>query len=211
MAMQRKTIGLTLLTLVIVFILFAIARIEYQDAKVRTSIAQVKSDQQNLATAIESYYIYYNVYPAPELDSEGNTVPPDFLTKKHLYAGLATQSIRTVGTQTTYTFATITIEPWLSGMPKDPFNNGGNGFYHYSPGWGQCWIVSSYGPDEVDGYGTTKFNLEHFIIEPIVIDPNSASSTLLQYAAPFPLQSSSFTYDPTNGLRSGGDIWRRGP
>ncbi len=229
MAMPRKTIGLTLLTLIIVFILFAITWVEYQDAKVKSNIALAKNDLNTIAQALEAYGMNNNVYPRSDLDSEGNGVLPKALvfswsastswestrntTKRLVKMGRLPEGFippESYQKDSTYRMRIFPAGHYLEKLLYDPFNNRGKGLYGYSGGpvtgsfkttWpASGWIATSYGPDRVPG------NTGDPDGQPI--DPSKAwSDSVLG----FELKGSDLTYDPTNGLRSPGDIWRRGP
>ena len=81
----------------------------------------------------------------------------------------------------------------LPSLPTDPFHDEGDGYYRYATNGFNCWIMSSNG-----------YNLK-------------ADLDLARYiaCASCDLKSATFmydyTYDPTNGIPSSGDIWRVGP
>lgn len=212
MNISRKSLISIAIALVLIFILVGIAGIEIDRGLVRKKIALVKLDMQNLDNALESYTIDYNVYPAPDTDSEGNLV-----VSKRLISVYTRKPFIRIGSAHV-TFSSVkpyTTPSYINKLPYDPFNHHGKGLYHYAPDkyqggfWNNnAFIISSYGPDEVNGYGTTKFNLEHFVYDSERSHPDWVDKDSI---APYPLKISPFTYDPTNGLISGGDIWRRGP
>ena len=201
MNISRKSIISIAIALVLIFILVGIAGIEFDRGLVRKKIALVKTELQYLNDTLMSYTIDYNRFPPPDIDVEGNKVISYRLTTPINYI--------------VFIFSKPTIRYPNNRLPHDPFNQHGKRLYHYAPTKvdGNYWdvtamILSSYGPDEVSGYGTTKFNLEHYVLDsakniPEWVDKDSIS--------PYPLKTSPFTYDPTNGLISGGDIWNRGP
>ncbi len=86
-------------------------------------------------------------------------------------------------------------------LPYDPFKHNGRGIYGYAMDTHYGWIIKSNGPDNGDGIFYSSTSTEPFPIQKAVSDE------LLG----FPLQQSRFTFDPTNGPTSAGDIWRRGP
>ncbi len=149
-----------------------------------SKFSRVRNDHRSIAIALEAYYVENNYYPQPDFDEEGRPVTPRILTTPLAY---------------------------LNSLAKDPFKNQGKGLYEYGggdlkgadphTGWFKDgWIVTSYGPDNTPGNALYPDGKE--------IDPFQAwSDKLLGHK----LESSSLTYDPTNGLKSAGDIWRRGP
>lgn len=70
--MKAKLKAFTLIELLIVVaiiaILAAIAVPNFLEARIRSQVSRVKSDQRTYATALESYYVDYNTYPCT-LDS----------------------------------------------------------------------------------------------------------------------------------------------
>lgn len=195
--------GFTLIELLIVVaiiaILAAIAIPNFLAAQVRSKVSRAKAEQQSLATALESYYIDNNVYPAPDQTDAVGT------------QGSAADDS---GTDGQIPRSLTTPIAFVTSIFRDPFKANGRGYYEYGGGapnsptgtantnkifpiWpASGWIVSSYGPDITDGYSTGKFREETAW--------NDANLTI-------PLENSPLTYDPTNGTTSGGDVWRRGP
>lgn len=232
MAMPRKNIALTILTIIIIFILFAITWVEYQDAKVRSNIAKAKNGLNLTSIALVSYTIDWNSYPKPDFDAEGYPIPPRHRLEKHKEPprkfivsseqAFAIKTSRRSG-DSNYSRSTNWFEmEYIDKLPEDPFNPKEKSLYHYANViygsdstklyyWADSpFLVSSYGPDQVCGYGTTKFDIQHFVVDPMIYNDKAIQGVYYKCIAPFPLQSSPFTYDPSNGLRSGGDIWQRG-
>jgi hypothetical protein len=217
--LSRKSLTVFGIAFVLAFVLGAIAKVELDRGLIKKKIALVKMDLQNIDTALEAYSIDYNFYPAPDFDSEGTPLITkrllsSYTKKPFIFIGMA-------GPPTAHdTISLSSIRPYtpsyINKLPYDPFNLEAKGLYRYATDMvhGDLWrvtnafIISSYGPDQVNGYGTTKFNLENFVYDSDRSHPDWADKESI---APYLLQTSPFTYDPTNGLISGGDIWRRGP
>ncbi len=193
--------GFTLIELLIVVaiiaILAAIAIPNFLQAQVRSKVSRAKSEEQSLATAIESYYIDNNVYPrADEASDVGNS-----------------QTWYSQGTWATeggvIPRALTTPVSYISSLFKEPFRKNGTGFYGYGGGpvntdysntWpASGWIADSFGPDNAWGYAGNG------------LQEDSAWTDTVEPFVTTPLQQSPYTYDPTNGTTSGGDVWRRGP
>jgi type II secretion system protein G len=201
--MMKGHKGFTLIELLIVVaiiaILAAIAIPNFLAAQTRSKVSKVKAEQQSIATALESYYVDNNIYPAPDEVPAG--------------VGKASDDGNHDGQLPR---ALTTPVAFVSSLFKDPFKVNGKGIYEYGGGYpaspnaatvtngtyfawpGNGWIVSSYGPDVVDGYSSTKL-LEESAWGDSAFGTNPR------------LDASPFTYDPTNGTTSGGDVWRRGP
>ena len=195
--------GFTLIELLIVVaiiaILAAIAIPNFLQAQVRAKVSRAKSEEQSLATAIEAYYIDNNVYPRADQASQiGNS--QTWNSGAGDYNSDGGMIPRALTTPVSY----------VSSLFKDPFKKNGTGFYGYGGGpttgtgmpttWPSSgWISLSYGPDNTWGYTGQPLHEE-----------TSWTDTLGSFVT-VPLQQSPWTYDPTNGTTSGGDVWRRGP
>lgn len=166
--------------------------------KIKYKTATVKANMQSLATAIESYYIDHCQYPWPDFYENGRPILPHLLTTPVAYYPCGSRN------------STAVVLVNDCDIIYDPFNNNGKGILGYGSGHsysGEGWIITSYGPDTVPG--------NTGVLGGIPIDPTKAW-TDYQWTSPstgttFNLQGSGLTYDPTNGINSPGDIWRRGP
>ncbi|MFB3896806.1 MAG: hypothetical protein ACE14V_10960 [bacterium] len=180
-----------------------------------------KADQNRLATALEAYFIDNNCYPSPGRLSFHK---PDYYHGDGSYAkegGIVPFSLSTPIAFITY-------------IPRDPFNHYGRGYYGYGGGPGlhggsgiptiddadhdysgiwpvSGWIITSYGPDVVDGNSSIPGG--QVLKEELAWSDFYSMDTpdLMQCDTTHPLLTSGFTYDPTNGTTSPGDVWRRGP
>ena len=218
--------GFTLIELLIVVaiiaILAAIAVPNFLEAQVRAKVSRVKADQRSLATAIESYYVDNNAYPAVDSSDEQtgtsgfgvNNVPnatpqiktlPTFRRKANQGDGLMTLT---------------TPISYITSYFPDPFARTKQGKYLYSTPYYasgsislECvgWIVWSFGPDndEVDPLGgPTSGDIQIVTIaggqEPRVQDTYYSPCGQI----PQPALTDFATYDPTNGSTSNGDVYR---
>ncbi len=171
-----------LIVVAIIGILAAIAVPNFMNAQVRANIAKVESDMKSLSTSLEAYALDHNGYPG------------DHDLDRYMFGedGL---------------FHLTTPISYISALPSDPFvqkklkhslNLGSSNAYategrpDYEMGSGadnqgiykkQAYSLMSYGPD--------------------YIDDNSSHD-------PFPFNVDMDRYDPTNGLRSSGNIFRWG-
>ena len=162
-------------------ILAAIAVPNFLEAQTRSKVSRVRSDQRSLATAVEAYFVDSNAYPAWTTDASNYCNPK----------GLAEKTIPSFtlykGSGSAMTITTPIA--YMTGLPKDPWAEEGATFGFYSvkkddkPGW----VMFSPGPDQ-------KYDLDWKLYDPTVTQP---SPELLRY-----------TYDPTNGTVSPGDIIR---
>jgi len=207
-----------LIVVAIIAILAAIAVPNFLEAQVRSKVSRVRADHRSLATAIESYYVDNNRYPAMALilqqtpDSGLTTVDPTGRTFR----------LRTPVSQ----LNTITSPiAYVTTYFPDPFNDvRGATFRYFEDGRG--WILGSYGPDtDSAGGGDLLWNggtIEFDRSAPISgrgwrlgnADSGVESAYVGAIAQPSPFllvgatPAGAYTYDPTNGTVSNGDVWR---
>ncbi|MFB3895145.1 MAG: prepilin-type N-terminal cleavage/methylation domain-containing protein [bacterium] len=222
--------GFTLIELLIVVaiiaILAAIAIPNFLAAQTRSKVSRAKGEQNMLATGLEAYFIDANVYPSP---GRGEFYPPESRDGTPGYGAGEDGGLVPYGLTTPISY--------ITSVPRDPFKKNGRGYYEYGGGPGYSggagsavagaigtdrnysgiwpasgWIVTSYGPDVVDGNtgaGTGAGDLRE---ESCWIDSyGMGSPDFMQCDNANPLATSGKTYDPTNGTTSSGDLWRRGP
>jgi type II secretion system protein G len=186
--------GFTLIELLIVvaiiLILIAIALPNFLSAQIRAKLTNAIGDLRTLETALESYRIQYTKYP----DWTKNRVPG--------MDGIHPNQIRF--------YRLTTPIPFIKVVPDDPFATIMNSAdmkqwgiaYDYidcqaypdkrdrTGCWGRLWRLNSWGPDGTNGWGGLR-----------------------DYGVPagcpkgYPL----FTYSPTNGTNSKGDLVWVGP
>ena len=220
---MKKIRGFTLIELLIVVaiiaILAAIAVPNFLEAQVRAKVSRARTDQRSLATAIEAYYVDNNIYPAhatggqtyngyivaSQGHSGGAAALPSFRLNNPLNASMA--------------FMTLTTPvAYITSYPADPFaSNKGCTFSYGSvfPGdpntpagkGGVGWILWSFGPDVDEYKGNTPSDSPYFIYNPAASEPSLILLTGSENDGGDSGQNQ-FTYDPTNGTVSGGDIWR---
>jgi hypothetical protein len=178
-------------------------------ARLKTEARRVADDLRFLAMAIEAYLVDRNDYPAWALGPESinGTLAPD-------HAAGALPSFRIpalVDGQLQFASLTTPIA-YLGGFPRDPFSHGSAACYVYlsvQPGQAHTagrkaadgawrgWILISAGPDgDYDWAGEWD-----------ELDPR-AKTQWERLLTGMTAGGSAFTYDPTNGLLSDGDIWR---
>jgi len=143
----------------------------------------VHSDMRSLATAMEAYYVDAGVYPAW-------TMEPSLWIAFNSSARLPSfrRSVDRVPMTLTTPTAFITV------FPFDPFYKIGEKrrtFAYWAPPEGG-WILLSSGPDCV-------FDLDFKTLQGVYV-PTSYNPTLELIVG--------YTYNPTNGAVSAGDIWR---
>lgn len=139
----------------------------------RSMVSQVKAEQESIASALNKYYAVNYFYPAPDYDKNGRPIVPHALTTPVAY---------------------------LPSLIFDPYNHDGKGYFGYGVDTLKGWIITSYGPDKVDGNSGVSGGSKMPYMK-----------AWSDESLGFNLQPSPLTYDPTNGTYSAGDIWRRGP
>lgn len=179
-------------------VLTAIAVPNFLEAQGRAKVSRARADMRSLATAIEAYRIDTNAYPAWSADPGENMFgdragqaptlreQPTFKRGRPLI-GQHRNSPMTLTTPIAY----------ITQLPADPFSPApGAPFCYYSPREGDeagNWILWSAGPDKQ--YDLTIENIQE-LFRPT--DPEYR-----KWFVPF-------TYDPTNGTTSEGDVYRMG-
>ena len=215
--MKRK--GFTLIELLIVVaiiaILAAIAVPNFLEAQVRSKVSRVRTDHRSLATAIESYYVDNNSYPVysnAKTDNVYASAPAGKLT--------TCRSFR-IKTATALELLTLTTPiAYITSYFGDPFaDTKGASFLYKSQGIAG-WILGSFGPDTDQESGGGQLNWCASAFPRGTSDnPNGQPGVETAYDPVNISQPSltlicgggtkgAFTYDPTNGTVSSGDLWR---
>jgi len=227
--MMKK--GFTLIELLIVVaiiaILAAIAVPNFLEAQVRAKVSRVKSDLRSLATALESYYVDNNKYPAcdssdPAAHPTGsgwgcNDVPGATTLLKQM------PTLRVKQSNADLVLTLTTPISYITSFFVDPFSPTKGGCYFYStpslnlPAMAQDsgWVAWSFGPDTIPtitivsgpagnqtrpGFaGQPGLGGPSPRIGETDYDPNRRVPTLslVQH-----------TYDPSNGTTSTGEVYR---
>ncbi len=204
-----------LIVVAIIAILAAIAVPNFLEAQVRSKVSRVRSDMRSLATGLESYYIDNNQYPAMTLLYQES---PD----SQYYPAAPTSFARTFRIRNNNQLSTLTTPvSYLTSYFPDAFaDKRGTTFRYYTDVNG--WVLSSWGPDtdEAEG-GDLLMHKGNIVIDPredgtveSIYDSRIAQpSTALITGGSTSAQNGSgrnnaYTYDPTNGTVSRGDIFR---
>jgi prepilin-type N-terminal cleavage/methylation domain-containing protein len=212
---MRKPKGFTLIELLIVVliiaILAAIAVPNFLEAQIRAKVSRVKADQRSYATALEAYFVDNNLYPAMgfgDAGANGGIAVPGSGTDGiyKIYTFRVWSSTAELNTFHTLTSPVSYIGTYFS----DPFAKGHRGatfaYYHDAGGW----ILISFGPD-VDADGTNPGDLGCYDgggIESVYQSAIAQPSLLLIAGSSGVGDQEAFTYDPTNGTISPGDVYR---
>ncbi|MCC5876018.1 MAG: type II secretion system protein GspG [Candidatus Sumerlaeia bacterium] len=162
-------------------VLAAIAVPNFLEAQTRSKVSRTRMDMRSMATALETYYVDNNSYPAWT-----NELDKSFNAGYQGVEGIPTFRSGGVGGPMTLT----TPIAYLVAPFEDVFSpDKGATFGYLSSGAPQLdWIIFSPGPNR-------RFD----------IDPNQWRPGGLEANRDWLLNA---TYDPTNGTVSAGDIWR---
>lgn len=218
---MRKLQGFTLIELLIVVaiiaILAAIAVPNFLEAQVRSKVSRVKSDHRSLATAIEAYYVDNNVYPAVSMtlaqSADSIVIPSSGTSRGRTFRLRGTTQLSTVTTPVAF----------ITSYFGDPFaDTRGLPFRYMADRSG--WILGSFGPDGDEGSagrgdlqwgaGANPYparmgtpNTDDAAVE-TVFDSRISQPGILLLTGAAAAPNGAYTYDPTNGTVSQGDIWR---
>ncbi len=214
---MKKMRGFTLIELLIVVaiiaILAAIAIPNFLDAQIRSKVARVKTDHRSVATALESYFVDNNQYVAFDVGDEacnGFAMPVEGSGDASVGCTMIyTFRVRTGPTDAFFTLTTPL--GYMTSYIRDPFadtRNASFGYYCDLNGW----ILTSFGPDTDEGDtnapGDIRATTAHPEIESVYNSTFSQPTLTLLCGSSETAPNEAFTYDPTNGTISPGDIYR---
>jgi predicted nucleic acid-binding Zn ribbon protein len=185
------------------FALLSRPNIAYREAGVRAQVARVNMDMRVLDRAIESYYTDYKSYPAWAKGAKGaNSLASPRAGVYHIPTFRVWKSDAEKKCFFTLT-SPISYVP--SGFLNDPFADTKDAtFGYYSDGRG--WILWSWGPDR-DENKRDEWDLSADVEKVYRSDILQPSLTLLAGTSSAPAHQA-YTYDPTNGTISPGDVYR---
>ncbi|MFH0794244.1 MAG: hypothetical protein V2A74_09470 [bacterium] len=151
----------------------------------RPRVNRVKADQRSLATGLESYFVDNGEYPAHTFDTmkganafAGPVFPSNFST---FLLRTPENQVLSLTTPTAYVYSYFPD-------PHSTVRGATFGYYRAGETDYAGWILYSAGPDR------------DYDFEPKYYDPRVSQPSPTLIAGP--------TYDPTNGLKSDGDVWR---
>lgn len=158
-------------------------------------VKRVQADMRAFGTAVESYFVDNNCYPAMTRDASLSVNSDLAKDAPEVFRGIA--GFRRKGGANDKLFTLTTPIAYITCLMEDPFAPLPGQVYAYAtpmdqagkPGKPPGWIIWSPGPDGV--YDLTGSLGEYDLSKP------APSPELLEK-----------TYDPTNGSVSRGDIWR---
>lgn len=210
-----------LIVVAIIAILAAIAVPNFLEAQVRSKVSRVKSDQRSFATALESYYIDNNTYPPFWSQTSGVAANATLGISAHNsndnVNGIRASTGDQPNARKTPTFgfnangvrgALTTPVSFMTSYASDVFAEVKTNTFGYVYAVNQ-WILTSPGPSATDnvpalfpGGGNTADLTRIFLngTQAVTLPSNTLISGYQGTRA--------YTYDPTNGTSSTGDVWK---
>lgn len=155
-------------------------------------VSRVRADQRELAIALEAYYVDNNSYP---MQASGKDGVNSFAPKNSGAYKISTFKSKLLTTPIQY----------LDSLPRDSFSTTvGATFGYYTDGKG--WILYSWGPDQ-DENKPDKWDLAADVTRVYNSEIPQPSITLITGGSSAK-KGGAYTYDPSNGTISEGDIYR---
>ncbi len=214
---MKKMRGFTLIELLIVVaiiaILAAIAIPNFLDAQIRSKVSRVRTDQRSVATGLEAYFVDNNQYVAFAVGNEGANafaIPAPGTGSTEVGATLI-YTFRTWSAASNFHFTLTTPLAYMTTYIRDPFaDTRGASFGYYSDLNG--WILTSFGPDtdenDTNAPGDLRMTNNEPEVETVYQSVFSQPSLTLLCGVSDTQPNEAFSYDPTNGTISPGDLYR---
>lgn len=213
-----------LIVVAIIAILAAIAVPNFLEAQVRSKVSRVKSDQRSFATALESYYIDNNTYPVwwGSGYAANTTLGVPALTgiSENVHSIIQTDATKKANSKKTPTFAFATANngvkgglttpvSFLTSYAKDVFAEEKENTFGYVVAANQ-WILTSPGPSATNNTTALFPNSGTSAdLNALFLGTNNQTVTLPSPTLITRGQGNrAYTYDPTNGTSSAGDVWK---
>jgi prepilin-type N-terminal cleavage/methylation domain-containing protein len=227
-----------LIVVAIIAILAAIAVPNFLEAQVRSKVSRVAADMRSMTTALASYYVDNNSYPLSVVLLTSMTQVRNSLITPTVATTAANVDIPgpkplslTNCQRPTFAIAglvgggneffTLTTPiSYITSYFVDPFSNGGRESFTYLPD-GPGFILASYGPDADEGtnftagggsLGSLVRTLRVQFLTPATTPFNgravATSRGVIRTGQDSTGSNEAYTYDPTNGTTSVGDIYR---
>ncbi len=208
---MKRLKGFTLIELLIVVaiigILAAIAVPNFLNAQVRAKVARAESEIRSLKNSLESFFIDNNQYMPMNRDRAIMNSQYRGLDKSDPSAPTIDIAHIMIGnTRTGRRLYLTTPVSYISSIPFDPFNgDGSENSYGYGSDGVSYYILTSFGPDSVDGIGESDGLDERDFTGAKINDRRRAGLRDGKYVL------ADYKYDPSNGTSSAGDVFSTGP
>lgn len=193
---DAKQLAVVALVCFLVGLLSMVVLNQLEGKRALRRVARARADMRMLATAIETYYVDNMQYPAAATAGSVDTAPlPKGWPRTRTFMA-PNRGMSTITTPIGY----------ITGYPDDPFASTSGLTYRYFTDRRGGWILGSFGPDQDEQTGG---DLQWQ--RPIAVyrgDISQPSPELLSGSHPLAPPGSTYTYDPTNGTYSEGDVWR---
>jgi Tfp pilus assembly protein PilE len=174
----------------------------FMEGRAHGQAFRAAADMETIATALEAYYADHKCYPAWATGEEGaNSFAGPQASVYRVPTFRIWKDSNEYGTFHTLTTPTAYVPTYY----RDPFSDTeGATFCYYSDGQG--WIMWSWGPDR-DESKPEQWDLAADVQRVYSSEDLQPTLTLLTGTSSAPAHEA-YTYDPTNGIFSPGDIWR---
>ncbi len=208
---MKRLNGFTLVELVVTIailgILVAIALPNYFHPHGRARAARAESEIRSLKNSLESFFIDNNQYMPMNRDQTLMDTQYSGLDKSDPSAPTIDLAYLAIGdVKTGRRLCLTTPVSYISSIPFDPFNgDGSESSYGYGSDGVSYFIITSWGPDKVDGLGGKNGFDERDYTGADVSDRSRSGLRGSRYVL------ADFKYDPSNGVASSGEIFSIGP
>jgi len=165
---------------------------QVHQAPVRSKVSRVRADMRSLATALEAYQQAEGNYPT-------SRPLASFAERPAKLKKIGGEGFRAIEPGNASVGGITTPVAYITTLYPDPWGSQRWMPYAYwvSPD-GKGWVLISPGPDEV-------FNLDPAALERVYDSGVSGPTEALMGGVG---SRGAYTYDPTNGTVSAGDLWR---
>lgn len=155
-------------------------------------VRHVRMDMRSMTTVLESYFVDHSSYPL--YGTEFYSINAGINPRKDLY-NLPSFRIWINEDEKNQFHLVTTPVAYVTDIFKDPFSERKEGhFTYYTDGDG--WIMTSPGPDGI------------YDIDPRLIYDSSVAQPSMELQTGTNVKGRAYTYDPTNGAKSPGDLYR---